>query len=120
MNDMSQPDMSTGLSIEIGQHLAQLREKANIKQAELARRITWSPAVLSRIEAGDRPLASDELQIILEAIGTPEALRLSDVLGREWSQLPRPALDHPDQELLWEAEQVSKELAELRGQPDVP
>jgi transcriptional regulator with XRE-family HTH domain len=118
MNDMTQ-DMSTRESIEIGRHLAQLREKANLKQAQLARKITWSPAVLSRVEAGERPLGSEELQIILDGIGTPDALRLSEILGREWSQLPRPALDHPDQELLWQAEQVSKELARLASQPNI-
>lgn len=119
MNDVSQAEMTTGQSIEIGRHLAQLREKANLKQAELARKLTWSPAVLSRVEAGERPLAADELQTILAGIGTSDALRLSEILGREWHHLPRPALDHPDQELLWEAEMASDELSELRSSPDV-
>ena len=32
----------------------QIRDRAGIKQAELARRVTWSQAVLSRIESGER------------------------------------------------------------------
>jgi transcriptional regulator with XRE-family HTH domain len=105
--------------VEIGRYLSQVRERAGIKQAELANKITWSPSVLSRVESGERPLASDELQTILNAIGTPEAKQLSETMKRGWSVLPRPALDHPDQELLWEAEKVAKELVELRDSPDV-
>lgn len=105
--------------VELGKYLVQMREGAGIKQAELARLITWSPAVLSRVEAGDRPLAPEELQAILAAIGSPEATTLQAVLQREWSVIPRPALDHPDQDTLWAAEQVAKELVNLREQPDV-
>ena len=105
--------------LELGRHLNQVRERANIKQAELARKITWSPAVLSRVESGDRALAPEELQTILAAIDTPEASRLGEVLQRDWKILPRPALDHPDQDLLWEAEQVANELVQLRARPDV-
>lgn len=105
--------------LELGRHLNQVRERANIKQAELARKITWSPAVLSRVESGDRALAPEELQTLLAAIDTPEASRLGEVLKREWTILPRPALDHPDQNLLWEAERVAKELVQLRDRPDV-
>jgi transcriptional regulator with XRE-family HTH domain len=119
MNDMSPSDMSTGHSIEVGKYLAQLRERAQLKQAELARKITWSAAVLSRVEAGERPLAAEELSIILDGIGTPEAHRLSEMLARHWTELPRPPLDHPDQDLLWEAEKASQELAKLRERPDV-
>ena len=59
--------------IEIGHFLSRIREQAGIKQAELAKKITWSPAMLSRIEVGERLLSSDELQTIVEGIDTPEA-----------------------------------------------
>src|SRR5438093_12031839 len=104
---------------EVGRRLMQLREGAGMKQAELARRITWSPAVLSRVESGERELSPDELRTVMAAIGTPEALELSEVLGREWGEIPRPPLDHSDQDLLWEAEQVCRELTGLRNHPDV-
>lgn len=103
----------------LGRRLAQVREAAGLKQAELARRITWSPAVLSRVESGERELSPDELETLMEAIGTPEALHLSVALGREWREITRPSLDHPDQDLMWEAEQVCRELAELAGDPNV-
>lgn len=105
--------------LEIGRYITQVREDAGIKQIELAKRITMSPAVLSRVETGERAVASDELQIILHAIGTPKAKQLSDLLERSWTVLPRPPLDHPDQDVLWEAEKIAKELSALREQPDV-
>lgn len=105
--------------LELGRYLMQIREKAGIKQAELARKVTWSQAVLSRVEAGDRQLAPDELQLVVQAIGTPEALQLQELIQREWIIIPRPPLSHPDQDVLWNAEQVAKELKDLREQPDV-
>jgi len=115
--------MSTILSdvspLELGRRLMQVRELAGMKQAELARRVTWSPAVLSRIESGERPLSADELKSVTDAIGTADALQLSDVLGRDWQIIPRPPLDHPDQDLLWDAEQTCRRLNALRTDPHI-
>ncbi|MDD5276237.1 MAG: helix-turn-helix transcriptional regulator [Methylovulum sp.] len=105
--------------IEIGHFLSRIREQAGIKQAELAKKITWSPAMLSRIEVGDRQLSPDELQTILEGINTPEALHLSEMLYRQWSILPRPPLSHPDQDILWNAEQAAQKLLALSEQPEI-
>ena len=105
--------------LELGQQLAQVRERAGVRQAELARRVTWSPAVLSRVESGERPLAAEELAQILSAIGTPEADRLRSAVTHSWKVLPRPKLDHPDEELLWSAEEVAQQLMTLRDKPDV-
>src|SRR5690348_2955623 len=104
---------------EIGLRLKQVRDAAGINQAELARRVTWSPAVLSRVESGERQLSADELKQVLEAIATPDALQLATVIGREWQELPRPPLDHPDHDALWEAEEVCRDLVKLRNHPDV-
>lgn len=105
--------------IEIGHFLSQIREQAGIKQAELAKKITWSPAMLSRIEVGERSLSPDELQTIIEGIDTPEALHLSEILQRHWSILPRPPLTHPNQDILWNAEQVAQKLFALSEQPEI-
>lgn len=104
---------------EIGRRLTQVREAAGLKQAELARKVTWSPAVLSRVESGERELSPDELKIVMEAIGTREALHLATALEREWLRIQRPSLDHPDQDLLWEAEEVCRSLVTLRSEPNV-
>lgn len=105
---------------ELGRYLMLVRDRAGLKQAELAKRVALSPAVLSRIETGDRQVTLQEVQDILIQIGTPEAEDLSEALQREWQVLPRPSLDHQDQRLLWEAEQVACDLVELRDQPETP
>lgn len=112
-------EVNAAEQVELGRFLSQARERAGMKQAELARKISWSPAVLSRVENGERSLAEAELQTILETIGTSETLKLQQVLRREWQVLPQPALDHPDQDLLWSAEQIVQQLVALREQPDV-
>lgn len=104
--------------VQLGHRLTQLRERAGMKQAELARQVTWSPAVLSRVEAGERTISDDELKTLLEAIGIPEATELATVLDRNWRYLPRPTLDHPDQHLLWEAEQMTRALEDASLAPD--
>jgi transcriptional regulator with XRE-family HTH domain len=105
---------------ELGRYLMLVRDRAGLKQAELAKRVALSPAVLSRIESGERQVTLQEVQDILAQIATPEASELSEALQREWRVLPRPNLDHPDQGLLWEAERVACDLVELREQPDTP
>src|SRR5271155_4065413 len=90
---------------EVGRSLGRLRESANIRQSELASRLELSAAVLSRIESGERAAATEEGLRIVDAIGTTEALRLPSALSRQWTVLERPPLDHPDQDLLWEADQ---------------
>lgn len=113
-------DQSNNFSpLEIGQHLTHIRERAKIKQAELARKVTWSPTILSRVESGERPIAPEELEQLLEAIAGPEAEQFKVALKRKWSVLPRPSLDHPDQELLWSAEDVAQQLRALAEQPEV-
>lgn len=106
--------------VQLGHRLAQLRERTGMKQAELARRITWSPAVLSRVEAGERAISDEELTTLLGAIGTGEAADLAVILHRDWRYLSRPPLDHPDQHLLWRAEQMTSELQAAGTAPGTP
>jgi transcriptional regulator with XRE-family HTH domain len=103
---------------QLGHRLAQLRERTGVTQAELARRITWSQAVLSRIEAGERLVSDDELTMLLSAIATNEASELAIILSREWRNLPRPPLDHPDQQLLWRAEEAVTRLRVAEASPE--
>lgn len=105
--------------VAIGKHLTSLREKAGYKQNELARKLGWSPAVLSRIEAGERPLTDEERSELLNAIGIPEAAAFGTRLSREWKIIPEPAFDEPDSDLIWEAEQAAQRVSTLAAQPDV-
>jgi transcriptional regulator with XRE-family HTH domain len=96
-----------------------LREQAQLKQIELAKKLEWSAAVLSRVESGDRPLSDDELDIVLRGIGTPGARRLKEILARHWERLPEPSLGDLDADLLWEAEQAAAKIHTLAEQPEV-
>ena len=104
---------------EVGAYLARLREQAGFKQNELAQKVTWSPAVLSRVESGERALSPEELDSILEAIGTEEALGFKETSGRVWLHLPRPPLGHPDEQILWEAELAIRNVKALADSPDI-
>lgn len=106
-------------NIAIGRYIANLRDQANLKQNELAKRLTWSAAVLSRSESGERPLADEELDILLTGIGTPEALKAKEVLSRKWELLPEAALGDPDTDLLWSAEKAAQQVHALAERPDV-
>jgi transcriptional regulator with XRE-family HTH domain len=106
-------------ALALGVRIAQLREAAGLKQAELARQVTWSQAVLSRVEAGERALGAEELADLLEQIGTPEAQALKDIVVRQWHHLPAPPLDHADQELLWAAEETASALTEQIAAEDI-
>ena len=106
-------------SIQIGKYLAVLREKADIKQNELAQRLTWAASGLSRIENGERAIAPDELEALLQAIGTDEALRFAETYDRLWVNLSEPPLGHPDGEILWEAEQAVRNIASLLDNRDL-
>ena len=108
----------TTTSNEIGAYLARLREKAGLKQNELAGKVTWSPAVLSRVESGERPLSAEERDSILDAIGTEEALAFKGTAERVWVHLPRPPLGHPDEQILWEAEQALEKVTQLAESDD--
>jgi transcriptional regulator with XRE-family HTH domain len=104
---------------ELGRHLMQVRERGGVKQADLAKRVSLSAAVLSRIESGERSVSIEEARDILGALDTPEAQELVKALGRSWRVLPRPPLDHLDQDLLWRAEEVARELSDLQT-PETP
>ena len=109
----------TTTTTEIGAYLARLRDKAGFKQNELAQKVTWSPAFLSRVESGERALSPEELASILDAVGTEEALGFKETAERVWLHLPRPPFGHPDEAALWEAEQALQKVKELAESDDI-
>ena len=104
---------------EIGRYLAHLRDDADLNQNEVAQRMTWSPAVISRIESGQRPVTYDELNSILDAIGTEKAFEFKETACRNWRQLPKPPFGHPDEPLLWDTEQALQGISILLEDPDI-
>ena len=47
-----------------GRYLSLVREEAGLTQAQLAKRLTFSPANVSRIESGDQKLTKEELRLL--------------------------------------------------------
>ena len=107
------------MDIEAGKYLARLRNEAGLKQNELAQKVTWSPTILSRVESGERPVTPDELNSILEAIGTEKALELRETAGRVWQHLSKPPFGHPDESMLWAAEEAFEAIEDLLAKPDI-
>ena len=105
--------------VAIGKYIAGLRERADLKQAELARRLEWSATLLSRSESGERPLSEEEIDIVLRGIGTEEAKKAKEVLARRWQVLPEPPLDDPEADLLWRTELAAQQIRALSERPDV-
>jgi len=103
----------------VGSHIASLREQAGFKQNELAKRLEWSAALLSRVENGERALSLDELDIVLKGIGTPAAAKARQILSRKWTILPEPPPSDPDIDLLWTAEQAAQQIQALAERPDL-
>ena len=100
---------------ELGRELARVRELAELTQADLAARRGMSQSVVSRIESGERRLENAEFHEFAEAIGTEEARGMETRRSREWSELRRPPLGHPDHDLLWMAEVELRQLQTLLG-----
>ena len=106
-------------AIELGNYLTRIRERSGVKQAELAKKINWSPASLSRVESGDKELSHEELAVLTDGIGTEDASKVQSVLQRNWLIVNRPPLDHPDSELLWLAEEAAQKLDLVRQKADI-
>ena len=96
-----------------------VRELAELTQADLAARLGMSQSVVSRIASGERRLENAEFHEFAEAIGTEEARGMETRRSREWNELSRPPLGHPDHDLLWMAEVELRQLRTLLGQPDI-
>ena len=107
-------------SLEIGNHISRLRNKASMTQSDLAKKVGVSAAVVSRMESGERAIGTDELHTILESIGTPEAAAFLETIGYQWEYLPKPMLGHPEGPILQRAETAFKNIKALSEKPTIP
>jgi len=105
--------------LSLGHYLGLLRERAGVTQAEVAQRMTVSPARISRMENGDRNITREETEGFLGALGTEEAQEFTQYLDQDWHELKRPPFDHPDRKELWEAEQALQEIIAFYDDPDL-
>lgn len=86
------------MTIEIGNLLAGVRSEARLTQKQVAERMGANQTRVSRIESGEGETA--DVAAFLDAIGTPEAASLNELLTLPWTHLPRPSLRHPDLQAL--------------------
>ena len=63
--------------------LTQARHDAKLRQVDLARRLGWQQAYVSRYETGERMLAVDEYVAVASAIGIDPVALLAQVLDGE-------------------------------------
>src|SRR5688500_14296706 len=83
-------------NLPLGRYLALVREEANLTQAQLATRVTFSTASISRIESGDKKVTAEEVKAVLKAVGTAQARQLGEYLAQKWDEVDRPGFDHPN------------------------
>lgn len=60
----------------LARRIRKAREKSNITQAQLAKRLHTQPSAISRIESGKQNISIDYLEKICEAIGRPYRIKI--------------------------------------------
>ena len=63
--------------------LTQARRDAKLRQVDLAKRLGWQQAYVSRYETGERMLAVDEYVAVARAIGVDPVVVLAQLLDGE-------------------------------------
>lgn len=63
--------------------LTEARHDAKLRQVDLAKRLGWQQAYVSRYETGERMLAVDEYVAVARAIGVDPVAMLAQVLDNE-------------------------------------
>lgn len=106
------------MNAEIGTILAELRSSSTLTQRQVAERMSANQTRVSRIEAGDGDEA--DVTAYLDAIGTPAAEALAELLQLEWVHLPRPSLRHPDLQALLSVERGLSRVRTFLADGQVP
>lgn len=95
--------------MNIGDRIVELRERAGMKQYELAQKANMNPAVLNRIETGKRPARDDEIKTIAQIfhVSTDYLLGNSDsnsyYLNPETARMAQELHDNPEYRAMFDA-----------------
>lgn len=94
---------------ELARRIIDLRERNNMTQVELAKKINLSKSKMSKIESGDRRVTSDELAAFAEVFGVstdyllgrpsnnnnhPQSMTVKEALGTIMSYDGKEVTDH--------------------------
>ena len=101
-------------AVAVGAAISRIRDAAGVTQAALAKRLPMSAPTISRIEKGEVELSGDELDALLDAIGTDDAREFKMFLAQEWRHLQRPPFHHPSLKDLWHAERLLQAVEQLK------
>ena len=101
------------------QYLASIREEAGLTQAEVAKKMTVSPAGISRMESGNRTIRTEEVLEYLAIVNTAQAREFQNYLKEDWRTLQRPPFDHPDRKRLWKADHALQAIQTLYEHPNL-
>jgi transcriptional regulator with XRE-family HTH domain len=90
--------------------LKMAREKAKLSQTELAKALSVSSSVVSRLESAEH--ADGRMaERYLSAIKSDLAADIIDYYAKPWRTLERPPFTHPEKEVIWKAEQAIQKLS---------
>jgi transcriptional regulator with XRE-family HTH domain len=105
---------------EIGGLLAAAREDDRLTQKQVAEKLGVNQSWVSRLESGIGEPQPGDYQAFLKALRGDRAKRARRLLAIEWKHLPRPSLNHPDIDVLIEAELALERLHIFTSGEKVP
>ena len=108
------------LPVDIGRRLAIIRGEAGLTQSSVALKVRVDQSRISRIEKGEVFPSFPDVQIYLEALDTDTARKYLRYLEKEWKMLPPPALETPELENIWVAEQKLEALEAFVQEKELP
>ena len=74
--------------MSVGQRLRQRRMELNMTQAELARRLGVTPAVVSNYESGQNPVRSELLEKLIQVLDVEPNVLFQDIYRGRASRYP--------------------------------
>lgn len=94
----------------VGKRIKRARDKINISQQDLSKKIGMSNSVLSRIESGERPARSDELVKIADALDVTTEYLLDNRSSADYISGPLDVYDilNSNEQLLINGKEASE------------
>lgn len=105
---------------ELGSLISEARDTAKLTQKQMAERLGVHQTRISRLEQGGGSDSVGDFIAYLQALDTPEAHRLLQIISIEWKHLPQPSLRHPSLGALIEAEAAMERLDAFRQSETAP
>jgi len=93
--------------------LLELREKAQLTQAQLAERLGLTANRVSMLESGETELTNKLAVKIARQIRTTDAKAFAEYLEQNWVVTEKPGFHTPNREHLWMAELALQKLQKL-------